>query len=512
MKKQKLLLLLLLAALLVPRWAEAEIITRDNINYLAEGDSVKIIGTDGILEFSGYFQGLDIYFHDNNSFNTSVNILTEIGDRAFYGFNLSHTVSIPSSVRRIGKEAFALPGTKKESTVLYLGGGLREIDDRAFNGREFVTVVINAYNPPILGVDCFSKDKIGCIKVPESRLEAYRAAPGWKDMADKIQGEDLPFLLYNDIAFKINSDDNTVSIVPPTHDPFLSCSIFCFRGQGALPDEFVFEGRKYDNVIIESYAFGNARFGWYDFVGNASYGPFEYVWKLPDYITRIEDHGFSYKYYDNYLNINGISVPIELGKNTTYIGSKAFEGFSIAKQTIICNSPTPPVIADDCFAGSDIGALLTDYPEVYKNAPVWSDLIIGNGEDFCQPLPEGIGYNIFNEEYKLISIYDKGAGGDVVIPMFTEIDGKIYTVTSIGSFVGNNNITSITLPTSISSIPGGGISGLNSYYYDGFANCESLRSIKAPGVTDVGFRAFYNCKELTEVELSSLYCRLDNSF
>lgn len=36
------LLILLLAVLLVPRWAEAGIMNKNQVNYLVEGDSVKV--------------------------------------------------------------------------------------------------------------------------------------------------------------------------------------------------------------------------------------------------------------------------------------------------------------------------------------------------------------------------------------------------------------------------------------------------------------------------------------
>ena len=91
------------------------------------------------------------------------------------------------------------------------------------------------------------------------------------------------------------------------------------------------------------------------------------------------------------------------------------------------------------------------------------------------------------------------ASGSVVIPEKVSVagDGLIagddYTVTSIGNntFIGNTDITSVTLPSTITSIGNGA-----------FASCSNLTTINLPeGLTEIGEDAFTSCTKLTDIVL-----------
>ncbi len=82
-----------------------------------------------------------------------------------------------------------------------------------------------------------------------------------------------------------------------------------------------------------------------------------------------------------------------------------------------------------------------------------------------------------------------GADTDVVVP--SEIDG--YPVVRIGTwaFSSRTNVTSITLPDSIT--------GIGSAAFDG---CTSLKSINLPeGLTDLGDQTFNNCSSLESIDI-----------
>ena len=106
---------------------------------------------------------------------------------------------------------------------------------------------------------------------------------------------------------------------------------------------------------------------------------------------------------------------------------------------------------------------------------------------------DGIFYNL-DKENKTASVASYRYKGAVVIPETISVDGKAYTVTSLGvdCFYGCSGLTSITIPNSVTS--------LGDYCFDG---CSGLTSITIPNsVTSLGEYCFYYCSRLTEVHVN----------
>ncbi len=82
-----------------------------------------------------------------------------------------------------------------------------------------------------------------------------------------------------------------------------------------------------------------------------------------------------------------------------------------------------------------------------------------------------------------------------------EEDFETYTSIGESAFEGNQNITSITLPLSITSI------GMKS-----FSNLTLLKNIVLPGVTSIGSSAFSNLPKLTTIELPVVRNISENAF
>ena len=91
----------------------------------------------------------------------------------------------------------------------------------------------------------------------------------------------------------------------------------------------------------------------------------------------------------------------------------------------------------------------------------------------------------------------------VIIPEYITYNSKTYQVISIGNgaFSACKNMTSITIPNSVTSI------GAAAFY-----NCSSLTSIEIPNsVTSIGLSAFYNCTGLISITIGNSVTSIGNS-
>ncbi len=100
---------------------------------------------------------------------------------------------------------------------------------------------------------------------------------------------------------------------------------------------------------------------------------------------------------------------------------------------------------------------------------------------------EGYYYTIEDGEVTITG--HRYIAGDMTVP--AEIEG--CPVTAIGSyaFKSGGAMTSITLPESVTTLG-----------YGAFYECESLKSIYAPGVVEIGDYAFFDCSWLTKATFS----------
>ena len=99
-----------------------------------------------------------------------------------------------------------------------------------------------------------------------------------------------------------------------------------------------------------------------------------------------------------------------------------------------------------------------------------------------------------NSDNSVTLVDGKGANGDVIIPSDVHYKNKVYVVTAIehNAFEGNNAITAVTIPSSVSTIG-----------YSAFNSCKSLRRVMdASRVTEMQGFEYTDCTNLTSVTLS----------
>ena len=109
-------------------------------------------------------------------------------------------------------------------------------------------------------------------------------------------------------------------------------------------------------------------------------------------------------------------------------------------------------------------------------------------------------------------IYYYGCDEVIIIP--SEIDGRKVTGIKGFNLSNNENIKSITIPDSVTSIGDSAFSGcrsltditipdsVTSIGYEAFYNCSSLTNITIPdGVTSIEYGTFYDCSSLTNITI-----------
>lgn len=181
-------------------------IATSGASQIVEHNGYKFIqGDDSNLYLVGYF---------GNDTNLTLPILEQnykIKPYAFDGNYNLEKVEIPSCVTSIGEYAFEyctkLEEIKlnegiteinydafyccKSLTSVELPSSVNKIIDGAFSQcKKLQTVTINSLTPPSVGVatSMFNNcDNLQTIYVPAESVDAYKAASGWSDYADKIQ-------------------------------------------------------------------------------------------------------------------------------------------------------------------------------------------------------------------------------------------------------------------------------------------------------------------------------------
>ena len=111
--------------------------------------------------------------------------ITSIGNFAFDSCSGLTSVTIPNSVTSIGNSVFYNCSSIANVTI---GSGVTSISSYSFQYcNSLISVTVNALTPPKLGTSVFDDTNDCSIYVPAASVDAYKAADGWSDYADKIK-------------------------------------------------------------------------------------------------------------------------------------------------------------------------------------------------------------------------------------------------------------------------------------------------------------------------------------
>ncbi|MBR5465361.1 MAG: leucine-rich repeat protein [Alistipes sp.] len=115
--------------------------------------------------------------------------LTELGELAFYRTTFNGTIEIPHEISVVQRAVF---GKCHNINKVILHSNIYEIEDGAFVCNQLKTIVCKAKNPPVYGLGgggeeaSFVSAYPITVEVPETSLQKYQQADGWKDLMPSV--------------------------------------------------------------------------------------------------------------------------------------------------------------------------------------------------------------------------------------------------------------------------------------------------------------------------------------
>ncbi len=446
-----------------------------NLSEITIPNSVKLIGTGAFYGCTGL---------------TKVNIsegVETIGYRAFYGCSQLTEVTIPNSVTKLWGGIFEdCTGLTKVTFPENVDGTTNDgISNYLFRNCSSLTEVSLPNGFKILRNTFDGCSNLKNVTIPNSvtsiESNVFRGCIGLTSITIPNSVTSIGSSAFKDCSeLKEVINKSALNITKGATD----------YGYVAYYADYVCNGGK---TVIGDFIFSDRDKTLVKYTGNGGN------------ITLPENfNGGSYTIGASVFSGNTTLTSITIPNSVTSIGSSAFSGCTGLKEVINKSS----LNMTKGSAGNGYVAYYADY--VYNGGKI------------------AIGDFIFSDRDKALVKYT-GNGGDIALP--EDFNGGNYTIGE-SVFAGNSNLTSVTIPNSVTGVGSDAFSGcsnienadinsqsaldaisftnkltsiklgdkITSIASSKFSGCSGLTSVTIPSsVTNIGASAFYGCSGLTEI-------------
>ncbi|MBP3308382.1 MAG: leucine-rich repeat protein [Clostridia bacterium] len=365
---------------------------------------------------------------------TIPNSVTSIGDYAFYDCTSLASVTIGSSVTSIGTSAFR---DCNSLTSITIPSSVTSIGDYAFRDCNSLTSITIPSSVTSIGDyafdDCSSLTSvtIGSSVTSIGSYAFYRCSS-----LDKVYISDIAKWC-------------AISFGNSTANPLYYAKKLYMVGSDT----------PITNLVIPE---GVTSIGSYAFYGCTSLTSIT----IPNSVTSIGDYAF---YSCDSL------TSVTIGSGVTSIGSSAFDNcYKLVEVYNLSGLNITKGSSSNGYAG--YYAL-----DIYTSATATSKLHTTSD-----------GY-IFYEDGDTVYLLGY-TGNSTTLTLPDNYNGKSYTIYKY-AFYENGNITSVTIPSSVTSI--------GSYAFEDCNSLESVTFAEGSKLTSIGKNAFYNCTALTEINFNA---------
>ncbi len=393
--------------------------------------------------------------------------VTSIGDYAFYYGTAINSIELPTSITSIGSYAFYYCNVITSIDI----DNVTTIDDNAFYSCFRLTDISISESVVSIGSYAFYNCGISEAYLPNlTVIEDYTFCKS--SLLTFIAGDKLTSIgsrAFSESSLTDVTIGNNVTYIGDY--AFYSCKSLENLSLGEKVDTIYnyafYQCSKLEQVIIPNsvtflgmYAFGSS--GLTSIIVPGGVDDMFYAFyscKSLETVTiceGIETLGRS-AVFDACSSLKTVNLP----KSVSSIGENVFSNCTSLEAITILN-PEPPSCSSNTFnkvTTSDCKLYVpSGYSNIYSQANIWNEFDIEELDEDETFEYDNLTYVIVSKDEKTAKLtYPRGStsySGEIVIPSQVEYNSETYSIVGIGEYSFNNNvnITSVTIPESVTSI------------------------------------------------------------